>query len=293
MTHRDAPNRRHLTAIPFRGTLAERLVQSRGPDIAIYWLGQAGFVVDHCDCRIVIDPYLSDSLALKYRASAFPHQRMAPAPIQPDDLGKVDLVFCTHHHTDHMDGATLAPLARRLPEARFIVPLASIDVAADRIGVGMDRLIGVDAGQVIPLSPSLTVNALRAAHEALERDDEGHHKFLGYGLTLGGTRLFHSGDTIPFAGQEAEIRAFAPDLALLPVNGRSEELAAAGFAGNMTIAESIALAGAAGARAMIAHHYGMFAFNTAEPEEIDRLAKSAALTVRRAVFGVEFRLSLS
>ena len=55
---------------------------------------------------------------------------------------------------------------------------------------------------------------MRAAHETLERDDGGRHRFLGYGMGFGNVRIFHSGDTIPFDGQDEEIKAFAPDLAL-------------------------------------------------------------------------------
>ncbi len=51
-------------------------------------------------------------LALKYRGTATPHERMMPAPITPDELGPIDLVRCTHHHTDHLDAATPRPARR-------------------------------------------------------------------------------------------------------------------------------------------------------------------------------------
>jgi L-ascorbate metabolism protein UlaG (beta-lactamase superfamily) len=43
--------------------------------------------------------------------------------------------------------------------------------------------------------------------------------------------IIHSGDAIPFAGQSEEYRRMRPDLLLLPVNGRSEALAARGIPG--------------------------------------------------------------
>ena len=62
---------------------------------------------------------------------------------------------------------------------------------------------------------------------------------------------------------------------LLPVNGRRPELSQNGVPGNFDLDEAIALAGAVDASAMIAHHYGLFDFNTAAPEEIDAAARSS------------------
>lgn len=278
-------------ALPFAEPLAGRFAGPLPASLSLYWLGQAGFALRAGGYRILIDPYLSDSLALKYRGTATPHERMMPAPITPDELGPIDLVLCTHHHTDHLDAATLVPLAARLPALRFAVPAASADLATTRIGVGEDRLIPLDAGMAVEPLPGLRVHAVRAAHETLETDALGRHRFLGYGLDWGGLRLFHSGDTIPFEGQATEVAALRSHLALLPVNGRSPALRAAGIAGNLTLDEAAALCATCGIPAMIAHHHGLFAFNTADPAEIDaRAAVAAPLELLRARVQVEYRL---
>jgi L-ascorbate metabolism protein UlaG (beta-lactamase superfamily) len=282
-----------LTITEFDGTLAARLAALRGDDgVSFYWLGQAGFLVTAAGKRIVIDPYLSDSLAEKYRGKTFPHERLMPPPIAIAELGPVDLVLVTHQHTDHMDPATLAPLAAQNPGCRFVVPRAAMDEALKRIGTDASRLIGMDAGERFSPFAGCTVTATRAAHEELQRTPEGLHRFLGYVLDLGGTRLFHSGDTVPFEGQEAEVSVLAPQVALLPVNGRRPELTAAGIAGNLTLEEAHALAREVGAAEMIAHHYGMFAFNTLEPTRIDSFACDGCTPrVHRARTGLEYRLS--
>jgi L-ascorbate metabolism protein UlaG (beta-lactamase superfamily) len=278
-----------LRPIPFDEPLATKLAKGPARGVSLYWLGQAGFVIDADSQRVVIDPYLSDSLAVKYRNDAFPHERMALAPLTVDQLGPVDLVLCTHHHTDHMDGETLNLLAKRLPALNFVVPAASRELARQRIGVDAGRLIEVDAGDRKRIG-NLELHVMRAAHETLERDEAGRHRFLGYGMKFDKVKILHSGDTIPFDGQGEEIRAFAPDLALLPVNGRSEALRTSGFAGNLTLSESIALCARSGIGAMIAHHYGMFAFNTIAPDEIDDAAVHAPIALLRARYGIEFRL---
>lgn len=288
-----------LAERPFAGTLAARLAGPRSAGLSLYWLGQAGFVLDIGPLRLVIDPYLSDTLGLKYAGTPFPHERMMPAPVDVEGLGPVDLVLCTHHHGDHMDPGTLAPLARLHPELRFVVPAASLAQARERIGVGEDRLVLLDAGDEVEPLPGVSVRALRAAHEALETDGAGRHRFLGFGVTALGTTILHAGDTIPFEGQDGEIMALAPDLALLPVNGRSEALRRAGIAGNLFLDEAIALCETCAVPAMIAHHHGLFAFNTADVEAIDAAAADAAaadaatsapITLCRARLGVEWAL---
>ncbi len=241
---------------------------------AIAWLGQAGFWIETGRHSILIDPYLSDSLARKYRGKANDHRRMMPVPVAPGHLPRPDLVLVTHAHTDHMDPDTLAPLAERFPDVPFVVPRARMSVARERIGSGAN-LIGMDAGETSAPFAGLTITAFPAAHESLERDEDGSHVFLGYGIATAGIRLYHSGDTIPFAGLAEAVSGFRSDIALLPVNGRDEDRLAAGIPGNLTLTEALTLCRQAGIPYLIPHHFGMFAFNTIDPDTIDIAAKAA------------------
>lgn len=275
-----------LSTIPFdhagSETLAARLRTAPHPGTRLFWLGQAGFVIETAGRRLVIDPYLSDSLAEKYRGEPFSHERLMPPPVQPNALGAVDLVLGTHHHTDHMDAQTLQPLLRASPQSRFVAPAASITAALERGGIEPDRLLPMDAGETIEPFDDLRITATPAAHEARERDENGRHRFLGYLIESGDIRIWHSGDCVPFANLVEAVAPLKPTIALLPVNGRKEELSAQGIAGNFSIGEAVELAQAVGAQAMIAHHYDMFAFNTADPEAIDRAIEAAPLAVVRA-----------
>jgi hypothetical protein len=48
----------------FEGPLAQRLTAAASSmGITLYWLGQAGFVIQAGARRLIIDPYLSDTLA--------------------------------------------------------------------------------------------------------------------------------------------------------------------------------------------------------------------------------------
>ncbi len=277
---------------PFAGPLGDRLTNPPVAGARLYWLGQAGFVLETDGRRMAIDPYLSDTLAAKYANTLYSHRRLSPPPATADELGALDLVLCTHHHTDHMDPGTLAPLARRLPGLRFVVPAASTVVARERAGGGAERLLPLDAGETVEPFPGLRVTALPAAHETIERDESGRCRFLGYAIAFGGTSIFHSGDCVPYPGQVEDIARAGPTLALLPVNGRSEALRRAGFAGNFRVEEAIALCAEAGVPAMIAHHYGMFDFNTADPAAIDAALAAAPVTALRAKANVVWTLLL-
>ena len=257
----------------------------------IAWLGQAGFWIETGAARILIDPYLSDSLARKYAGRSNDHRRLMPPPVVPEDLPRPDLVLVTHAHTDHMDPDTLGPLAARFPDLPFVVPAAKEDIARTRIGAGA-HLILADSGEVLAPLPGIVLTVLPAAHEARERDAQGHHLFLGYGIAAGGVTFSQSGDCVPFEGLPAAVRALRPDIALLPVNGRDAARLAAGIPGNFTLSEAIDLARAAGARFLVPHHFGMFAFNTCDPAAIDHAAAAGGVpAILRPATGESLRIT--
>ena len=175
-------------------------------------------------------------------------------------------------------------------------PAASRDEAVRRSGAAPDRLLPVDACDAVEPWPGLSVTAVRASHETLERDAEGRHRFLGYVLRFaapgGVVTLFHSGDTVPFDGQALEVARFRPDVALLPVNGRSAALLARGVPGTLTLDEALDLAEAVGAAAVVAHHHGMFAFNTCDPAARARRAedRQRSTWLLPARLGLEIRI---
>ena len=280
-----------LIETPLSEPLSQIFAAPPGEDVKLWWLGQAGFVIDGGGRRVVIDPYLSDSLAGKYEGKRFSHERLMPVPVAPDQIAHVDLVVATHAHTDHLDPGTLPDLMARNPSAKLLAPAAERDKALERAGVGADRLIAVDAGEVVEPFDGLTLHVTRAAHEDVQRDEKGRHLFLGVALRISGGCIFHSGDTVPFDGQEDEVRALNADLALFPVNGRDALRADNGIAGNFHLDEAVALAKATAIPAMIAHHFDMFAFNTIRRKAVELLALSEqSVDLRPARTGVAWQL---
>lgn len=233
--------------------------------VRMWWLGQAGFLFRTESANVLVDPYLSNSLAKKYANGEFPHHRMMPVPVVPERLQEISAVLCTHGHTDHMDPETLSVIAEISPDADFLVPRALRSLAVER-GVPKNRLLDIDAGETIESLGGLRVEAVPAAHESIEKDANGNHKYLGYVFSLEGVRFLHSGDTVAYDGQVEFLKDSRIDVALLPINGRDEHRRSRGVPGNMTLEEAVRLADDVEAAFLVCHHWGMFDFNTADPK---------------------------
>jgi L-ascorbate metabolism protein UlaG (beta-lactamase superfamily) len=233
----------------------------------LWWLGQAGFALRHRDGLVLIDPYLSDSLAAKYAGTTFPHQRLHPAPATGRDLARADVVLHTHAHTDHLDGETVRDL-EAAGSPQYVLPRARLDVALER-GVPASRAHAVTSGSRLTLG-HVDVQVVPAAHEELTVDEAGDHVFVGYVLTVDGVRIYHSGDCVPYRGQADLLRNLAVDVALLPVNGRDSRRLAHGVPGNFHLHEAVQLCRDAGIPELVCHHFGLFDFNTTPPSVLQR-----------------------
>jgi L-ascorbate metabolism protein UlaG (beta-lactamase superfamily) len=255
------------------------------------WLGQAGFLVRWGELVLMIDPYLSDSLAAKYRGQPLPYTRLMPPPITSEEVCGLDLVLCTHAHTDHMDPDTLSVLAAQNPSCRFVVPRAALGTSAER-GVPPERAVAVSAGEDLELAPGIALRVTASAHEQFECDGQGNHYFLGYILRLDDATVYHSGDCVPFPELSAELARAGIDVAILPVNGRDDFRRSHGIAGNFTYHEAVQLCCDAGIGCMIACHFGMFDFNGVDVDWLERQIAETPSSLRciRAKIGEAYEL---
>ena len=66
--------------------------------IALFWLGQAGFLIKTATGRtICIDPYFSDNVLHMQKNIGF--KRMSPPPCEADDIA-FDVLLISHEHGD-------------------------------------------------------------------------------------------------------------------------------------------------------------------------------------------------
>lgn len=247
--------------------------KSQPEALHVWWLGQSGFLLQHRGKHVLLDSYLSDSLTSKYADSDKPHDRMTRIPVAPERLGFVDIVTSSHAHTDHLDPGTLGPLVATNPSLLMVVPEAARAVARERTGLSREQIVGMDEGATAEMA-GVRFTGVASAHEELQTDTDGHHKYLGYVIEFGPWRIYHSGDTLLYQGLAEKLRPHQVHLALLPINGR---VPARGVAGNLDGPEAARLAHAIGAGLVVPCHYEMFTFNTASPDlfvaEAERLGQ--------------------
>ncbi len=214
-----------------------------GDQLHVWWLGQSGFLLKQAGAFALLDPYLSDSLTLKYATTDKPHVRMTERCIDPASLDFVTVVTSSHQHTDHFDEATLLPLAKANPGLQLILPAAVEGAARNRLGNAAIALIELDEGTSIE-ADGWRFTGVAAAHNEIERDALGRCKFLGFIVERHGFTLYHSGDTLLHDGLVPALKPKRCDIAFVPINGHKPERR---VAGNLNGTEAAQLASEIGA----------------------------------------------
>jgi len=210
---------------------------------------------------------LSDSLTEKYAGTETPHVRMTRRVVDPARLGFVDVVAASHGHTDHLDPETLRAIRPRA----LACPPGIRALACERAGV-VPRVVHV--GETAELA-GFRLTAVRAEHDV-------PGGAVGFVVRCGSWTLYHSGDTAAYSGLGELLQEFAPDVAILPINGRL---------GNMDGREAARVAKDAHAGLAIPCHFEMFEFNTASPD--DFVAECARLGQPCRVLRAGERLTLA
>jgi L-ascorbate metabolism protein UlaG (beta-lactamase superfamily) len=237
--------------------------------LALWSLGQSGFVIKGGATIAYIDPYLSER-----SDAAGKSVRRFPVPVEPGQVAHAQVVLTTHEHGDHTDAATLGPLMAASADATLVTTPQGRDLAL-RAGIAGDRIRLARLGERVELA-GLAYTATPAAHYSYEVDPDGHARWMGFLIECNGVTLYHSGDTVVIP-QIFEALARRPiDIALLPINGRDYFREERNIVGNMWPGEAIDLALRLEARVLLAMHNDLFAHNRVNPgmlfEELDRRA---------------------
>jgi len=235
----------------------------------LWWLGQSGFLLQWNGVRVLIDPYLSDSLTKKYAATDKPHIRMSERVIDPGLLKNIAIITSSHNHTDHLDAETLMPVLKNNPNIKFIIPEANREFVAERVKCKKEFPIGLTDNSSVTVG-EFRFHGVPAKHNEMERDENGNCKFMGYVIEFGKYKIYHSADTLWFDEMVDLLMPFAVNVAILPINGNDPSRK---VAGNLNCAEAGKLGKAIGAKLVIPCHYDMFTFNTADVNDFVREAE--------------------
>ena len=237
--------------------------------LALWSLGQAGFVIKGGATIAYIDPYLSDRITAS-GASA----RRFPVPLDPRAVGHAQIVFATHEHSDHTDIATLGPLMAASARAMLVTSPQGRELAL-QADIADQRIRLARLGERVELA-GLAYTAIPAAHYSYEVDQHGHARWMGFLIECNGVRIYHSGDTIVIPQIFAALVNQPIDIAILPINGRDFFREQHQIVGNLWPGEAIDLAVQLEARVLLGIHNDLFAGNRVNPgmlfDELDRRA---------------------
>lgn len=232
--------------------------------LALFYLGQEGFLLKFRETYLLIDPYLTDYVDRNCSDVTICWKRNYPSPIAPEELDFIDYVLCTHAHFDHADPDSLRTLAKVNPKAMFLAPAPIKDTILS-YGIAPKQFLGALADEEI-LFNNFRVVPVPSAHEELHTDASRHYTELGYRIFAENISLYHAGDCCIYEGL-AE-RLMDTDIAMLPVNGRSYyKRYEQDIIGNMTAEEAVILAKEIRSDLLVPMHYDLYDVNGINPAQ--------------------------
>lgn len=198
----------------------------------VIWLGQAGLLFESDKLKIMIDPYLSDSVE-KINPNNY---RRVPVDEKIFDI-KPDVIIFTHNHLDHYDPETVSHFVTSETEITVLAP-SSVWNEVRKIG-GNNNYVLFNR-HTVWTEQEVKFTAVKAEHSDPTP--------IGVIIDDGEKKYYVTGDTL----YNEEIFADIPDdvyALFLPVNG---------VGNNMNITDAVEFAKRVGATHTVPMHFGMF-----------------------------------
>ena len=233
-------------------------------EIALTWIGHASFLIQFTDLNVLVDPNFANWLFLL--------KRIKRSGLKIEDLPPIDLVLLTHAHFDHFHKPTI----RRLPHPKIgVMPWGMGELAHD---LGFERVIELEWWESFR-HRDWTVTLTPGKHWGARMLRDEHRGYGGFIFEHQGRRIFHAGDSAYFDGFSAIGRAFAPEVALLPIGAYHPE----GLRNvHMGPAEAVQAFKDLKSRWFVPMHYGTFRLSFEDMDEpprwLSQLAREHGLT---------------
>jgi N-acyl-phosphatidylethanolamine-hydrolysing phospholipase D len=191
---------------PAPDTIKTPLLQNAG--LAVAWIGHATTLIQIHDKIFLTDPLFTNTIGMLVKRAARPG-------IDPSILQKVDFIFISHLHFDHLSYGSLDMLPKN---GTLIFPDG---LAAYIPGFGFKNVEEMKPGDSIEID-SVRITAVPAQHfngrYGIDRDWIGDRGYTGYVFEYKGITVFFAGDTGYNSESFKEIgRRFKIDLAIIPI----------------------------------------------------------------------------
>ena len=212
----------------------------------VTWLAHSGLCFENDRLTVLVDPYLSDSLAEKCERM----KRRLPVDTGALELSP-DVILITHSHPDHLDIATLDRFLKR--SDKEITVLANGTAYEKLVSLGYSHNLVLLSPHSVWSENGVTFYAVKAEHS--ERDA------VGFILDDAEKTYYVSGDTLynfDVIDDCLDLVEDGVDYAFLPINGKHN---------NMNAKDAADFAYEIGAKTAVPVHYGLF--DDVDPEDFD------------------------
>ncbi len=210
----------------------------------VTWLTQAGLLFDTGKIKIMVDPYLSNSVGERYPEK----NRRIPAD-EAYLSEKPDVLLITHDHLDHLDPETLS----KILDGGKITVLAAENAYKRLLEFGGEHNYVLLAPHSVWSEGGVTFYSVHAEHS--------DRTAAGFIIDDGKETFYVSGDTLynyDVIDDVLDLVEDGVDFAFLPING---------VGNNMNAKDAADLAYEIGAKTAIPIHYGLF--DSIDPASFD------------------------
>lgn len=229
----------------------------------VTWLGHVTFLIQNRNLNILTDPVFSN------RASPFSFmgpKRYVKHSMDYEKLPKIDYIFITHNHYDHLDIKSLKSLYRKNNRVKFFVPLGIKELLVDN-SIDENLIMEFDWHDQKRFD-NIYVKALPIQHwSARGLFDRRDTLWTSWYIDLGDFNFWFAGDTgynnVQFKEIGEELKQI--DLAFIPIGAYAPRWFMKYY--HINVPEAVKIHQEVNAKKSIGIHWGTFPLTAEEPND--------------------------